>query len=149
MPSTEILTRLTGAPKKHPFAVVDIEARAWVNPYAVGVLCEGVYRQFDGEGTCVRSSIEYLLRPDFAGFWIYAHNGGNYDFLFFVRELLREPLRTNARVDLTPVGSTIIRVDIIERVAGQHENNCEDKLCPGCVGKRNRDRLQKWSLLDP
>lgn len=148
MASTEILTRLTGAPKQRRFAVVDIEARQWVKPYAVGVLSEGLYRQFDGEGLCIRQSIEYLLRPDFAGFWIYAHNGGNYDFLFFVRELLKPPLRDKYRVELTPVGSTIIRVDIIERVAGQHENNCEDKTCPGCVGKRTRDRLQKWSFLD-
>lgn len=148
MASTNTLTKLTGAPKKHPFAVVDIEAREWVKPYAVGVLCEDVYRQFDGEWSCIRQALEYFLRPDFAGYWIYAHNGGNYDFLFFVRELLRQPLRDKYRVDLTPVGSTIIRVDIIERVAGQHEPGCEDKLCPGCVGKRNKDRLQKWSFLD-
>jgi hypothetical protein len=148
MGAMEILHRLTGAPKPHKFAVFDIEAREWVKPYAVGVLCEGVYRQFDGEGSCIRQAIEYFLRPDFAGFWIYAHNGGNYDFLFFVRELLKQPLRDKYRVDLTPVGSTIIRIDVIERVSGQHEADCEDKQCPGCVGKRTGDRLQKWSFLD-
>lgn len=148
MASTDILRRLPGEPVPRRYAVLDIEARAWVHPYAVGILGNGVYKQTDGEGSCIGDALEYVLTPDFAGQWIYAHNGGNYDFLFLVRELLKPKFAGKYRVELTPVGSTIIRIDVLESAAGQHRPGCEDKRCSGCAAKRKGERLQKWSFLD-
>lgn len=150
MASSDVLKRLPGKPKQRRFAILDIEARAWVHAYAVGVWCEGIYQQFNGETQqkCIREAIEFLLTPQFAGFWIYAHNGGNYDFLFLVRELLKPHFSEKYRVELTPVGSTIIRIDVLEVDTGRHLPGCEDKLCGGCAGKRQKEKLLKWSFLD-
>ncbi len=148
MASTEVLRRLIGDPKPHRYAVLDIEARAWVHPYAVGILGNGIYKQTDGEDRCIADALDHVLVPEFAGQWIYAHNGGNYDFLFLVRELLKPKFTGKYRVELTPVGSTIIRVDVIEGANGRHRKGCEDKLCPGCADKRTKEKLQKWSFLD-
>lgn len=149
MPELETLKRLSGAPEPRSFCVVDIEARNWVEPYAVGFFDGLDYQQFDGFGRCIRAFLDGVLRSEFAGKWIYAHNGGNYDFLFLMREILRLDYRHKYRVEITPTGSTIIRLDVIAIVEGKHEKGCADAKCQGCEPIKDRKKKpQRWSFLD-
>lgn len=71
------------------FAVFDIEARLWINFEVLGF--------FDGERyacfkkpfrPAINRFLDYLDNPKNEGLWIYAHNGGGYDFKFLLEELL-------------------------------------------------------------
>ena len=68
--------------------------------------------------------------PEYQGFWIYAHNGGNFDFLFLLRELIKKTWRYE--IEITPIQSCMFMVVVTELEA------------PG--GKQKRDA--KWTFLD-
>ncbi len=147
-----VLRRLTGDVKKRRFAVIDLEARKWVNPYAVGFYDGSSYFDFiTDDDSCVADTLVHILQPAYTGFWIYAHNGGNYDFLFMVKALLHnKKLNTKYLVELTPIGSCIVRMDVSERLVGKHEVGCSIPGCKGCVAKTDKStgvRL-KWTFVD-
>lgn len=147
--SSVLLRRLGGAIKGRRFATIDIEARQWVHAYAVGFYDGKEYVDFIGEGTCIKSAIDHVLQPQYAGTWIYAHNGGNYDFLFFVRRLLERDMKRRFRVEVTPVGSTVICIEVHERELGEHLSGCDTPSCPGCETKRLRSGPDlKWTFVD-
>src|SRR5882757_6553700 len=111
--NTVALTRLRGKPKVRDFLVLDIEATQWVNPYAIGMYDGQRYHQeveFESF-KCINNMLARVLVPEYAGWWIYAHNGGNYDFLFLVRALLERRFADVYRLELTPAGSCIVRMD--------------------------------------
>lgn len=79
-------------PEESPFAVFDIEAEPAYpgEPINTKFLGADVYdgeRHFDCASE--RDLLDVLLSERFDGYWIYAHNGSGYDFLFLFRELLR------------------------------------------------------------
>ena len=76
---------------KHSAAVyaLDIETTPFAHgnrpvPIAVGIMSENNYVDFFGHGDCVRRAKEWLKTQP-AG-KIYAHNGGRFDFHFFMKE---------------------------------------------------------------
>lgn len=144
-----ILRRLGGEVKVRKFSVLDIEARQWVHPYAVGFYDGTDYVDFvRDDGLCIGMALEYILRPERNGHWIYAHNGGNYDFLFLIKALLTdEKLKRKYLIDLTPIGSTIIRMDVSERKPDKHNVGCVDPQCRGCGTGGDGPRM-KWSFID-
>lgn len=144
---TTVLKRLWGKPKMRDFLVVDIEATQWVHPYAIGCFDGMEYFQCVNMESfeCIRKMLTRLLIPRYARKWIYAHNGGNYDFLFLVRTLLEREFATKYRVELTPAGSCIVRMDVLRL---GHNEDCADTECPGCETTRGSEGLQKWSFID-
>lgn len=146
------MRRLGGEPKKRRFATIDIEARQWVNPYAVGFYDGTTYVDFVADdGSCIVDALVHALTPAYSGFWIYAHNGGNYDFLFLIRSLLAAPkLQEKYLVELTPIGSCVVRMDVSERSPKMHQLGCADSKCKGCaVARDDADgKHLKWTFVD-
>lgn len=147
--SSVLLQRLRGGVKVRRYATIDIEATQWVNAYAVGFYDGREYADFIGKN-CIGDALDAILIPKYAGLWIYAHNGGNYDFLFFLRRLLDGEMRERYRVDITPIGSGIICFEVHERDQGAHLDGCDGRHCPGCETKRiPKTRVPlKWTFVD-
>ncbi len=146
-----VLRRLTGEVKQRQIATLDLEAREWVLPYAVGFYDGKNYIDFvNDNGACVADSLIHILVPDYSAFWIYAHNGGNYDFLFLVRAMLSDPrLKSKYLTELTPIGSCIVRMDITERDPKIHLVDCENLRCRGCgVARDTKETKLKWTFVD-
>lgn len=71
------------------FAVVDIEATDWIKFEALGFYDGERYAQFKKPfRSAIKRFLDYLDKPANEGLWIYAHNGGGYDFKFLLEELL-------------------------------------------------------------
>lgn len=149
---TTILRRLSGEPKVRNFATIDIEARKWTEPYAVGFYDGSQYRDFVDYTFSYKSidaALAVVLTEKYAGYWIYAHNGGNYDFTFFLRHIIMTPeLRRKYLVDIIPIGSTVISFSVIEIDPGHHRKWCEDKKCRGCQPRKSNKRELKWTFVD-
>lgn len=109
----EVLKPLRGKPKLRDIATIDIETRQWVNPYAVGFYDGLEYRDFIGDD-CIAKALPYVLQPRYIGRWIYAHNGGNFDFVFFLKRLLSRDMERRFKTEITPIGSCMFRVDVYE-----------------------------------
>lgn len=79
-------------PPEKPFAVFDIEAEPAYPGEAINTKFLGA-DVFDGERhydcESERDLVDVLMSEKFDGYWIYAHNGSGYDFLFLFRELIR------------------------------------------------------------
>ena len=144
-----LLRRLRGKPKVRKFCAIDIEATQWVNPYAVGFYDGTDYVDFLGPD-CIRQALRHFLTPKYAGSWIYAHNGGNYDFLFFVKVLITEPeFRKRYRLEITPTGSCMVQIIISEKDGDiLHKDGCNNPRCKGCETKRNNKGYMRWTLVD-
>lgn len=116
--AAETLNKLYGGPKIRKFAVLDIEATQWVNPYAIGFYDGRTYVDFVSRQQCIGNALAYILGPEYADYWIYAHNGGNYDFLFLLKELLlgkRYPAFKEYELDITPIQSCMFRVEVKDK----------------------------------
>jgi len=66
------------------YGVFDIESRNWIDFEILGAFDGREYRTF----TDVPTFLSYLDRKDHDGFIWYAHNGGKFDVLFILEELL-------------------------------------------------------------
>lgn len=157
-----ILKRLRGQPKKRKFATFDIESLGLDKPYAIGFYDGTTYQDWTDytySGRCIDLFFRYALTPQYAGYWLYAHNGGNFDFVFLVRRLLEPEFRDRYIVDMVPVGSTFVTIKVTEFQPGEHrKKDCKIKYgqsCRGCAPKlyrpEGRDRGTKrleWSFLD-
>lgn len=113
-PVPEYLLPLKHATKRKLFLTVDIESKhndtdraGFTRPFMVGVFnpnegVEGEYEAFRDEphlrerhwqsrhyvpGGCVDKTMVYLLQDRFLGYAFYAHNGGNFDHLFWLKWL--------------------------------------------------------------
>jgi hypothetical protein len=110
--SMDFLEPLTGAPKRKKFCTVDIESKdedsrwkaGFTRPFLIGTYdpLRKLYAEFGdeaclrdtpwqeralGPGGCIGKVMAYLLSPAFVGYTIYAHNGGSFDHLFWLRWL--------------------------------------------------------------
>ena len=130
----DLLRRLAGVTKVREFCTIDIEATDWVNPYAVGFYDGKTYVDFFG-ATCIKDALAFVLQPEYAGKWIYAHNGGNYDFIFFLQSLLSSRFEHEYRTEITPIGSCMFRLDVTEIID-------EEKK------KAQKHVARKWTFLD-
>lgn len=131
----EVLKPLKGKPKVRTIATIDIETRHWVHPYAVGFYDGREYRDFIGED-CIAKALLFVLQPKYIGYWIYAHNGGNFDFTFFLRRLLSREMERRFKTEITPIGSCMFRIDVFEL----------DK--DGDKKSTNKHKRVKWTFID-
>jgi hypothetical protein len=103
-------------PEEVPFAVFDIEAEPSREdePLNTKFLAAGI---FDGsryvEVSSVSGLLDVLLSDRYEGYWIYAHNGSGYDFLFLMHELNRRKanfraFRTGGRFFLSVEGRELL-----------------------------------------
>lgn len=116
--SKQTLTRLLGTVSPVPFTVCDIEASSGgVKIYALGFYDpsgggpegDGFYR-FEGK----RAAIDFLrfyLQERYAGIRCYAHNGGRYDFTFFLKYIAGELREEGWQVEITTLQSSAFRLD--------------------------------------
>lgn len=190
---TDLLLPLHGEPKKRTFATVDIEARNWVDAYAVDFYDGETHTTFEsprhpdgrllgasrknragelrrgytsGRKVRVRQAADCRLNflrwlvetgDKYTGCWIYAHNGGNYDFLFFFRKLIKEMARLGFETDILPVGSCALKLTIIDPERDEWNNPIrEAKLDENgipAIGEDGAPLLftkpkRKWTLVD-
>ena len=131
----ETLKPLKGKPKHRDIATIDIETRQWVHPYAVGFYDGTEYRDFIGTA-CIADAMLYVLQPKYIGRWIYAHNGGNFDFIFFLKVLLSRGMERRFKTEITPIGSCMFRLDVYEL----------DK--DGDIRATAKRKKVKWTFLD-
>ena len=126
------LEPITSAPKRRPFVVVDIESKdgdsqhaGFTRPFLVGLFVPNgengsEYHEFRDEphlasrpwqdraslpGGCVDKLLTFLLARRFDGYDVYAHNGGNFDHLFFLSWLRQN--RDQYNFEIVPVQSSI------------------------------------------
>ena len=113
----DTLRRIKGPIRTVRFATVDIESREWIHPYAIGFFDGTNYREFTSykDDSCIRNFLDWVLQPKYAGFRIYANNGGNFDFLFLLRQLLEHYVEYH--VEVTPIQSCMLRLSVEDRKA--------------------------------
>lgn len=110
--SLDFLEPLSGTIKRRKFCTVDIESKdedsrikaGFTRPFLIGTYDpqRRLYAEFADEpclrstrwqdralapGGCIGKAMAYLLSPAFSGYNIYAHNGGSFDHLFWLRWL--------------------------------------------------------------
>lgn len=131
----EVLKPLRSPPKQRTIATIDIETSSWVNPYAVGFYDGSNYQDFLGK-ECIERALAYVLSPKYLGYWIYAHNGGNFDFTFFLRTLIASKLKQRYKTEITPIGSCMFRLDVFEIDDDGEKKRSSDK------------KKLKWTFID-
>ena len=136
------LTPLTSKVKRKPFVVFDIESKhnetqmaGFTRPFLVGFydglhyqsfrnapVCaaenQDWHRRYDSKGGCIDRFMRMLLTKKYAGHHIYAHNGGNFDFLFLLRWLLEHGDEFSI-TKLIPVQSSIQMIEV--RLVNAHK----------------------------
>lgn len=131
----ELLYPLDGAVKRRSFATWDIESKdgasqdaGFTRPFLVGLYdgkrfnaffdqtCGGRWdRRYYSPGGCVDRFMNAALSECYRGFWFYAHNAGNFDFLFILPWLARHAEERGLVVSLVPVGSSgLLAIDVWE-----------------------------------
>lgn len=189
----DLLLPLRGEPKKRLFATLDIEARNWVEAYAVDFYDGEKHVTFESprhaDGRVVGASVRnragtvrrghesgkrartrtvtdcrlnFLLwlvdtGDQYTDRWIYAHNGGNYDFLFLFRKIIKELARKGYECDVLPVGACALKLTIIDperddagepiRELVMDSNGMPSLDESGKVIRRTKAK-RKWTLLD-
>lgn len=148
----EYLTPLSGEVVRRKFLVFDIESKAgptqkagFTRPFMAGVYDGEVYTPFfdasdEGDwklrwywpGGCINRAMHYMLQRKYRGYHIYAHNGGNFDFLFLLPWLMLEGDQMGLQFRILPVASRIQVLDVFRA-----------RTSPGVV---HRDRM--WRFLD-
>lgn len=119
------LTPLTGKVRPKPFAVFDIETTTSLErAFLVGFYDGRQYKVFedrqsgesrphlpDSSAGPVSQFLTWLFSSKaFTKHWIYAHNGGNFDFLYLISWLLRHD--TEYAFDCIPLQSSILRLEV-------------------------------------
>lgn len=97
------LSPLKRTPNEKPFAVVDIETMKWTKFIVLGFYDGLRYLEFRR----LSKFFKFIADDTDVPQDIYAHFGGKFDFLFFIRELLKD-VKTYKIVDLIPRGSSIL-----------------------------------------
>lgn len=132
----DYLKPLTGKVKTHDIAVFDIETTPELDDaYLLGFYDGKNYKVFEDRGhdrsnafdpEDARGPISQFLSwlfiqgrgrrgLDFTKHWIYAHNGGNFDFLYLVRWLMVHP--SEYSFSATPLQSSILCLEVTEKRA--------------------------------
>ena len=116
------LTPLSGARKVRRYATYDIETTPDLQRvYLLGFFDGESYRYFESEptfpeldGSAVDRFLTWLFgEPNYCGWWLYAHNGGNFDALYLIRWLLERQDRY--RLEVTPVQATVLCLEVMEK----------------------------------
>lgn len=112
------LQPLKGPPKRRRFLIFDIETKdgqsqraGFTRPFLAGVYDGETYTPFFGED-CMALALAFILRPEFSGFHIYAHNGGRFDYLFLLPHLVTESQKSDLIFRIIPVASSIQVLDV-------------------------------------
>lgn len=128
------LTPLTGKPRSRKFLVVDLESKdgfsdkaGFTRPFMCGVYDgKRYYAFFDKEppteenwrdhyyreGGCVDRMMRFILRRQYRGYHIYAHNAGRFDYLFFMPWLMLIGIKLGFSFSVIPVASAIQVLDV-------------------------------------
>jgi hypothetical protein len=133
------LTPLTGPAKRRPFLVLDVESKdgdtqdaGFTRPFMVGIYDGKYYPFFNVEtperkamgveapwdekywrvGGCVDLAMRHILRKEYKGWHIYAHNAGRFDYLFLLPWLMRVGIKLGFRFQIVPVASAIQVLDV-------------------------------------
>lgn len=124
----ELFYPLDGAPRRKKFATVDIESKdgmsqkaGFTRPFLGGFYDGSVYKCFTDTnaglpgdpltryfrpGGCVDRLMWCCLSPKRHGTTYYCHNGGGFDFLFFLPWLMKNLESNGLTMDLIPVGNS-------------------------------------------
>lgn len=95
------------APDGSELGVIDCETDPFKHgrvpaPFAIGVLWRGSYAWFTGDD-CVQRAVDYILSIKVPVLW-YAHNGGKFDYFFFIT-FLENPIKLiNSRIVSSRLG---------------------------------------------
>lgn len=133
------LNRLRGRVKPRKIVAVDIETFQWNTPYALGVYDGEDYWDFFGDD-CIEKGLAFLFTPQFAGSWIYAHNGGKFDFGFFLPWLTAPEQRDRFETEIIPSGSSMISISVKER----HGKG----VFGGATKRMKGGKELKWTFVD-
>ena len=99
-----------------PFAVFDMESNKWIDFAVLGFYDGKIYKVFER----IEKFLDFLDSRYYRSFRIYAHNGGKFDFLFLMEEILNR----RWRVKVTPRQGSIIVVHVTTR-KGNHFTLCD------------------------
>ena len=134
------LTPLTGTVRSTKFIVLDIESKdgdtqnaGFTRPF----MCTVTVEKEDGKkehhtfyddktsrarwdrryfcvGGCIDKAMRFILRAQFRGYHIYAHNAGRFDYLFILPWLIEVGVHYGFNFSIIPVSSSIQVLDIWE-----------------------------------
>lgn len=94
------LDPITKPQPKKPFGVVDIETMNWTKFVVLGFYDGRQYQEFRS----IKKFLDWCKSADIPE-TIFAHFGGKFDFLFLIRELLRQDMEI---LEIVPRGSSIL-----------------------------------------
>lgn len=129
------LTPLRGKIRSRNYAVYDLETtKDLQRVFLAGFFDGSSYRYFESKptfpelvGGALDQFMEFILGSDeYVNWWIYAHNGGNFDALYLIRWLMERSDRF--AIEVIPVQSTVLSLEV-------HE-------------KRMRRHRRKWTFID-
>lgn len=127
------LTPLVGAPKRARFGTCDLESKdgptqkaGFTRIFMAGLYDGTDYQPFFDQtaggdwktryflpGGCLDRFMRCVLSDKYRGWTFYAHNGGNFDFLFFLPWLVRAKTERDLQVGLVPLGSSgLLAIDV-------------------------------------
>lgn len=132
MGKSEQFSPLSGKVKRRDFLVLDLESKdgpgqraGFTRPFMGGVY-DG--KQFDcffdqdtdqdwterwyWPGGCIDRMMRHILKPRYAGWHIYAHNAGGFDYLFLLPWLMTVGESLGYRFTIIPVASKIQVLDV-------------------------------------
>jgi len=121
------LTPIIGPVKRKPFAVFDIETTTDLEKaFLVGFYDGQEYKRFDvynsdkDESTpyfpesregCISQFLTWLFSSkQYTKYWLYAHNGGNFDFLYLIRWLMDHGEEFS--IEAIPIQSSILSITV-------------------------------------
>lgn len=127
------LTPLTGAPKRARFGTWDLESKdgptqtaGFTRIFMAGLYDGSEYHPFFDQtaggdwktryflpGGCVDRFMRFVLQDCYRGWTWYAHNAGNFDFLFILPWLVRVKRERDLQIGIVPLGgSGLLAVDV-------------------------------------
>jgi len=118
---SDFLEPLTNARKKRRYVVLDIEtkdgipgqvktqAAGFTRPFLAGFFDGLSYLDWAGD-RCLAQLLRFIIKPEFSGCYIYAHNGGGFDYLHLLQEIAKMPDAFD--IELVPVASTVQAIRI-------------------------------------
>lgn len=124
------LTPLKGKTKGRDYAVYDLETTSDLQRVFLAGFYDGSrYRYFESNPTFPETSggaldqmLSWLMHDDeYSGWWIYAHNGGNFDALYIIRWAMEH--MNDYALQVIPVQSTVLSLEIRERRSRRRQRN--------------------------
>lgn len=139
------LKPLSGAIKRSPFLVLDIESKdgptqnkGFTRPFLVGLYDGTSYFGFRDTpsagawdevywhaGGCVDRVMREILTKEYAGHTIYAHNAGRFDYLHILSWLMANAKQEGLTFEIVPSMSSILVLDVYKQ--GGKDNHKRDR----------------------